>query len=158
MTTRAAEPGDFPVRPIGTDDWTAFLETDSVAFGASMPAELQELERELFEADRCIGAFDGATPVGIAAAYSFDLSVPGAVLPAAGISWVAVLPTHRRRGVLREHTAQMVAARPSRSSVSQQPRMLSMSIQTESSPVSSRSRTSTACCSSTTRREHSRMP
>ena len=101
MTTRATEPGDFPVRPIGNDDWTAFLETDSVAFGASMPAELQDLERGLFEADRCIGAFDGATPVGIAAAYSFDLSVPGAVLPAAGISWVAVLPTHRRRGVLR---------------------------------------------------------
>ena len=33
--------------------------------------------------------------------YSFQLSVPGQeVLPAAGVTCVAVLPTHRRRGVL----------------------------------------------------------
>ena len=33
--------------------------------------------------------------------YSFQLSVPGQeVLPAAGVTFVAVLPTHRRRGVL----------------------------------------------------------
>ena len=39
--------------------------------------------------------------------YSFELTVPGgAVVPAAAVSWVAVLPTHRRRGVL----TQMIAA------------------------------------------------
>lgn len=101
MTTHAPRPGDFPVRTIGDDDWAAFLEVDSVAFGSAVPAEVDELEREIFEPGRSIGAFDGPNPVGIATAYSFDLSVPGAVLPAAGISWVGVLPTHRRRGVLR---------------------------------------------------------
>ena len=40
-------------------------------------------------------------PVGVTMCYSFQLSVPGReVLPAAGVTWVAVLPTYRRRGVL----------------------------------------------------------
>ena len=32
--------------------------------------------------------------------YSRTLTVPGAVVPCAGITWVTVAPTHRRRGVL----------------------------------------------------------
>jgi predicted acetyltransferase len=101
MTPHAAPPGEFPVRTLGDDDWAAFLEIDSLAFGTTLPIGLEDVEREIFEPGRSIAAFDGPTPVGIAAAYSFDLSVPGAVLPAAGISAVGVLPTHRRRGVLR---------------------------------------------------------
>ena len=33
---------------------------------------------------------------------SYDLTVPGNILPAAGVTWVSVKPTHRRRGVLRD--------------------------------------------------------
>jgi predicted acetyltransferase len=101
MTTSAPGPGDFPVRTISDDDWSAFLEVDGLAFGATVPTELADAEREIFEPGRGIAALDGPTPVGTAVAHSFDLSVPGAVLPAAGISYVGVLPTHRRRGVLR---------------------------------------------------------
>jgi predicted acetyltransferase len=101
MTTASPGPGTQPVRTIGDEDWAAFLETDSIAFGMTVPDEIIEPEREIFEEGRSIAAFDGSTPVGIATAYSLDLTVPGAVLPAAGISWVGVLPTHRRRGVLR---------------------------------------------------------
>jgi predicted acetyltransferase len=101
MGTHLSRPGDLPVRLVGDDDWVAFLEVDSVAFGSTAPAEHVAVEREMFEPGRSIGAFDGSNLVGIATAYSYDLSVPGAMLPAAGISWVGVLPTHRRRGVLR---------------------------------------------------------
>jgi predicted acetyltransferase len=101
MTTPASASRDFPVRTLGDDDWTGLFEVDSLAFGGTAPDELIEVEREIFEEGRSIGAFDGATPVGIATAFSFDVSVPGAVLPAAGISAVGVIPTHRRRGVLR---------------------------------------------------------
>src|SRR6202012_255154 len=39
--------------------------------------------------------------VGPAAAYGSRLRVPGPdMLPAAGVTWVSVLPTHRRRGVV----------------------------------------------------------
>jgi predicted acetyltransferase len=54
----------------------------------------------MMEPGRSIGAYDGDLLVGIATAFSFDLTVPGRRVPAAGVSWVGVLPTHRRRGVL----------------------------------------------------------
>jgi len=53
------------------------------------------------EPDRTLAAFDGSLMVGTAGAYSFQFSVPGAVVPAAGVTLVSVLPTHRRRGVVR---------------------------------------------------------
>jgi predicted acetyltransferase len=43
---------------------------------------------------------DGAV-VGGCASFPFELSVPGGVVRAAGLSVVGVLPTHRRRGILR---------------------------------------------------------
>jgi predicted acetyltransferase len=95
----AASP--YPLRVLDDADWGRFVETDSHAFGMSVPAEVVELEREVHEPERGLGAFDGSTAVGIATAFSFDLTVPGSVLPAAGVSWVGVLPTHRRQGVLR---------------------------------------------------------
>jgi predicted acetyltransferase len=49
---------------------------------------------------RTLAVFDGTQPVGIAAAFSFRMRVPGALIPVAGVSLVAVLPTCRRRGVL----------------------------------------------------------
>jgi predicted acetyltransferase len=54
-----------------------------------------------FELERMHAAFDGAQIVGGAGAFSFRLTVPGGVLPAAGVTVVGVLPTHRRQGILR---------------------------------------------------------
>ena len=54
------------------------------------------------EWDRAIAAYDGDRIVGNAAALSFGLTVPGGVLPAAGVTTVGVHPTHRRRGALRQ--------------------------------------------------------
>ena len=52
----------------------------------------------------------GTAPVGITMCYSFQLSVPGQeVLPAAGVTFVAVLPTHRRRGVLSSMMRRQLA-------------------------------------------------
>jgi predicted acetyltransferase len=52
--------------------------------------------------DRVHAAWDDRQIVGGASAFEFQLTIPGAVVPAAGITAVGVLPTHRRRGVLRE--------------------------------------------------------
>ena len=38
---------------------------------------------------------------GTAGIFSFELTIPGGVLPAAGVTAVGVQPTHRRRGILR---------------------------------------------------------
>jgi len=45
-------------------------------------------------------ALEGEAMVGTAGAFPFSLTVPGGSAPAAGVTAVGVLPTHRRRGVL----------------------------------------------------------
>ncbi|WP_380284467.1 GNAT family N-acetyltransferase [Kitasatospora purpeofusca] len=54
------------------------------------------------EMDRGVMAVaDDGRPIGTAASYSFELTLPGdTVVPVAGVTAVGVLPTHRRRGVL----------------------------------------------------------
>ena len=47
-------------------------------------------------------AQDGDEIVGGAGVFPFDLTVPGGSVQAAGVTVVGVLPTHRRRGILRE--------------------------------------------------------
>jgi predicted acetyltransferase len=90
----------WPVRTLGDDDWRAFLDVDANAFGMTATPELEEAAREIQEPGRDIGAYDEDVLVGIAGTYSLELTVPGGTVPAAGVSWVGVLPTHRRRGVL----------------------------------------------------------
>jgi predicted acetyltransferase len=56
-----------------------------------------------FELERMHAAVDGSAIVGGAGALSLRMTVPGgAALPTAGVTVVGVLPTHRRRGILRE--------------------------------------------------------
>ena len=47
-------------------------------------------------------ARDGGRIIGAAGSFPFDLAVPGGRTSAAGVTLVAVLPTHRRRGILRQ--------------------------------------------------------
>jgi predicted acetyltransferase len=92
----------YPIRPVSPDEFGDFHTVSMHAFHGSPQSEQdRELVLSRLEFDRSLAAFDGPVQVGIAAAYSFQLSVPGAVtLPAAGVTWVGVLPSHRRRGVL----------------------------------------------------------
>lgn len=71
-------------------------------FAAAMMFESSpsDLDRELFEPERALVAVDGDQLVGTAKAMTRDLSVPGAVVPAAHVTAVGVRATHRRRGIL----------------------------------------------------------
>ncbi|MFF2075156.1 GNAT family N-acetyltransferase [Kitasatospora sp. NPDC058162] len=93
------------IRSTTEKDLDVFVDTVHTAFGRfpETPAEdgsgvwwsAVEPERGLLAV-----APDGR-PVGTAAAYSFELTLPGgAVTPVSGVSCVGVLPTHRRQGVL----------------------------------------------------------
>lgn len=105
----------YELRPIGEDDYETFHRLLSSAFGEDSTEEARAYEQRTFEFDRSILAIDGGELVGTAGAFSFELTLPGAtVIPVAGVSWVGVLPTHRRRGVLRsmmDHQLDDVAAR-----------------------------------------------
>lgn len=88
-------------RVIEPDELDAYLEADRLGF-ASPPREPGKPDSwARGELDRAFGAFAGGAIVGVGRNYSFELTVPGpACVPAGAVSWISVLPTHRRRGVL----------------------------------------------------------
>ncbi|MDQ3065867.1 MAG: GNAT family N-acetyltransferase [Actinomycetota bacterium] len=94
MTIEIRQPAD--------DELRAAMAAAESAFGGEVEDEDWERERKILPAARALAAYDNGTPVGLAAAYSFDLTIPGGQLPCAGVTWVGVLPSHRRRGILRD--------------------------------------------------------
>src|SRR4051794_26729602 len=96
------------IRAVGPDEVDALLLADERGF-ANPPlrpgASRSWTEGEL---DRTRVAFEDGGIVGVSRTYSFELTMPGGkMLPAAAVSWVSVLPTHRRRGVLTRMMAAM---------------------------------------------------
>lgn len=97
---------DPQVRPLLDDgDWAGALAVMGAVFGAGRDPEGEAAERRLLEtpgARNLVAVDPEGSVVGSASAYRFDLTLPGgSTLPAAGVTNVGVLPTHRRRGVLR---------------------------------------------------------
>ena len=90
----------YPLRAVTDDELDHFFRVLSRAFGEDIRPEEIALERLTAEADRTVAAFDGDELIGTAGAFTFDLAVPGARLPAAGVTYVGVSPTYRRRGLL----------------------------------------------------------
>jgi predicted acetyltransferase len=90
----------YPIRAITADEFDALCEVPAQAFLETWPPEALERERLVTEYDRTIAAFDGELMAGSAGAYTFQLTVPGGSTAAAGITFVSVLPSHRRRGIL----------------------------------------------------------
>ena len=90
------------IRPPVEDELRAAMEAAEGAFGSELEDHDWERERKILPPSRALAAYDGDKAVGLAAAYAFDLSIPGGELPCAGVTWVGVLPTHRRRGILRD--------------------------------------------------------
>jgi predicted acetyltransferase len=97
----------YPIRPITGEEHAGFRRVHEHAFnGGPLPEARVARGLRQFEADRSLAALDPALPdgeavVGTTGVYSLRMAVPGAVLPVAGVTAVSVLPTHRRRGVLR---------------------------------------------------------
>lgn len=83
-------------------EFPGFIAPLSIAFNSRMSDAEIENELRTIELDRFIGALDGSAVVGCAGIYTFALTVPGGEVGAAGLTAVGVLPTHRRRGILRQ--------------------------------------------------------
>jgi len=63
--------------------------------------EERELEEAVTELQRSLVADDAGRVVGHTTIRTRDMTVPGAVVPAAHVTGVGVAPTHRRRGLLK---------------------------------------------------------
>ena len=94
---------DFEVRACAsTDEVKHAVAPIAYYFGRSTPdEELSERLIRVLPAERVYAAWEGGRAVGGRGAFPFQLTVPGGRLPAAGVTVAGVLPTHRRRGVLR---------------------------------------------------------
>ncbi len=93
---------EIVLRTPTTAEFPRFTAPLSIAFNHSMSVAEIENELRTAELDRFVGALDGNSVVGCAAAYTFGLTVPGGEVAAAGLTSVGVLPTHTRRGILRQ--------------------------------------------------------
>jgi predicted acetyltransferase len=113
----------YPIRPVSREEFGAFRYVDEHAFHSTgrIP-ERTAISIRLFEPDRSLAAFDPAAGsfdagsgtregdiVGTAGAFTFQMTVPGGVLPVAGVSYVSVLPTYRRRGIQRSLMLRQIA-------------------------------------------------
>jgi predicted acetyltransferase len=90
------------LRSVTDADWPAMSLLGATSFGWSWPEDSLTAWRTLMPADSTVVICDGGDIVGMSHYLDLQLTVPGgAVVPVAGITWVAVAPTHRRRGILR---------------------------------------------------------
>ena len=88
-------------------DWHAAVEA---ANSSEASEEAWRDYSPIIEPERTLGAYDGEQLVGGGSIFSFQLTVPGGgSVGAAGITEIGVLPTHRRRGILRQMMARQLA-------------------------------------------------
>uniref|UniRef100_UPI0034DE0E37 GNAT family N-acetyltransferase n=1 Tax=Streptomyces flavofungini TaxID=68200 RepID=UPI0034DE0E37 len=109
------EPVEIPARPpvrfreIPEAGIDRALSLAYLVFHESPEDEKRKHHHDLLLGCTRVGAYDGDELVGFLAAFPFTVSVPGADLPCAGLTFVSVAPTHRRRGVLTGLIAELFA-------------------------------------------------
>jgi predicted acetyltransferase len=97
---------DIDIRAITPEQGDQFSGVLATAFGETLSEEELADHDRWFEYDRSIAAFDGDQMVGTGGAFSMDLTLPGlTTIPIGGLTAISVLPTHRRRGILRSMIA-----------------------------------------------------
>jgi predicted acetyltransferase len=106
---------ELELRAVTEEEHPAYARTVEAAFGEVADDDEIARWRSVTPLDRTIGVFDGSGVVGTAGVFPFDLTLPGGTeTAAAGVTAVAVLPTHRRRGLLRrmmDHQLDDIAER-----------------------------------------------
>src|SRR5919199_557369 len=90
------------IRNPAEDEWRAAMSAAASVFGDELKDDDYARYSSTLVRERFYAAYDGDAPVGTAADFRFTLTVPGGELPAGGVTWVAVMPTHRRQGVLTQ--------------------------------------------------------
>jgi predicted acetyltransferase len=90
------------VRRAQSGEILAGLTPVSHYFGSVPAAETAQRFSRVLRPERMHVAEEDGRVVGGASAFEFEFTVPGAIVPAAGVTIVGVLPTHRRRGILTQ--------------------------------------------------------
>src|SRR6185503_19969207 len=83
------------------DEYAAAMSAIGHYFGWAVTPDDAKGRVGLLPLDRMHAVFDGRDVVAGAGVFPFRLTVPGGALPCAGVSVAGVLPSHRRRVLLR---------------------------------------------------------
>lgn len=84
------------------------MKAGEASFGDEQKDEEFERNRKMLPLERFYAAYDDGQPVATTASFPFRLTVPGGELKAGGVTWVGVVPSHRRRGILTQMMRQQL--------------------------------------------------
>ncbi|MGY5135743.1 GNAT family N-acetyltransferase [Streptomyces nigrescens] len=90
----------FQLRCVAEQEFVPWARMIADTYGMDRSEEELTDQRAATDLARTLAVFDEGKPVAGASVYSRLLTVPGGVLPVAGVASVGVAPTHRRRGIL----------------------------------------------------------
>ena len=88
------------IRVCPPERFVELLKTAEVAFSEDLPDDMIGRVERVADKERWFAPFDGDRIVGTGGVFSLNLSVPGGELPTGGVTFVTVLPSHRRRGLM----------------------------------------------------------
>jgi predicted acetyltransferase len=91
---------DYEMRPVTEKEFPDFMRACETAFSEDIKDEDIERSSRVHQLERTLAVFDEGNVVATAGAYSFVMTVPGGEVPAAGVTFVGVLPSHRRKAIL----------------------------------------------------------
>ncbi|MDE0131345.1 MAG: GNAT family N-acetyltransferase [bacterium] len=97
------------IRAVAPEELDVLGRVTAMAFGQDPDPAAGESYRALVELERTRGAFEGGRMVGASFAYGLEMTVPGGTAAAAGVASVGVLPSHRRRGLMRRMVTELLA-------------------------------------------------
>jgi predicted acetyltransferase len=88
------------LRPATREEFEDFSRAAMWAFHRELTDADRERYERIDEPERSLAWFDDGRIVATTSAFTRELTVPGAAVPCAAVTAVAVVPTHRRRGLL----------------------------------------------------------
>src|SRR4051794_27433284 len=101
---------DYVLRTATEADLEAIARVRREAFGVTGEFTPDGTYRSVFEADRTHVAERDGQVVAVTGAFTRDLAVPGAVIPAAHVTGVSVAAVHTRQGLLSRLMAAQLTA------------------------------------------------
>jgi predicted acetyltransferase len=99
MNSLGSLPAD--IRPIAAEEVAEFQRCLGIGFGNVRPPDQVSTRAALLDPQRCLAAFDAGGMVGGAAAVTLGITIPGTIVPTGAVVAAAIVPTHRRHGILQ---------------------------------------------------------
>jgi predicted acetyltransferase len=96
------------IRVCPPERFVELIKASEVGFGEDLGDDMIGRVELVADKERWLGAFDDDRIVGTAGVFSMRLSVPGGELPTGGVTFVTVMPSHRRRGLMSGMMRRMI--------------------------------------------------